>query len=63
MNKIIERIITFGIILLVGSTIAKEMEKQLPKELRINYKKIILQAIIFGITIGLISYFIASILL
>jgi len=50
--------IAFFIIILVGSSVAKEINKQLPTELKINFKKIFLEALFFALVIGILTYFI-----
>ena len=62
MGKIIDKIVTFGIVMLVGSTLANEMNKQLPKELQINFRKIFIQALLFGLICGTIGFLISSIM-
>ncbi len=45
-------VIAFFIVLLAGSSIAEEINKQLPPELKINFKKIFLEALLFSLIIG-----------
>ena len=62
MRNIVDKIVAFGIVMLVGSSLVKEMNKQLPKELQINFKRIFLQALLFGLICGLIGFFISSLM-
>jgi len=62
-EDLFNRFLTFLIVIYVGNTILKEIEKQIPKELRIDYKKIITEALIFGVVLGGISYIILSLLI
>ena len=61
LNKYITNAITFFIVIMVGSLVAKEINKQLPRELRINQWKILLQALLFSLLIGLITYLILNV--
>jgi len=61
LNKYITNAITFFIVIMVGSLIAKEINKQLPRELRINQWKILIQALLFSLLIGLITYLILNV--
>lgn len=64
MNQKIEKYlgnaIAFFIVLLVGSSVAKEINKQLPPELKISFNKIFLEALIFGLLCGALTYLILS---
>jgi len=61
-KSFIDKIIIFFIVLLVGFTIANEIEKLLPKELRPNYKKIFLEALAFAIILGFLIFIILKLL-
>lgn len=50
------------IIIYVGSVIADEMNKQLPKELKINQKKIFLEAFFYSLIIGGTTYLVLNII-
>jgi len=52
--------IAFFIVLLVGSTIAKEINKQLPPEFKISYMKIFLEALLFSLIVGGLTYLVLS---
>jgi len=60
VEKYLGNAIGFFIVLLVGSSVAKEINKQLPPELKINFKKIFLQALLFGLLCGAITYLILN---
>ena len=57
-QKYLKNVIPFFLVLLVGSSIAKEINKQLPPELKINSNKIFLEAIYFTLIIGGLIYII-----
>jgi len=60
MNQKVEKYlgsaIAFFTVLLVGSPIAKEINKQLPPEFKINLKKIFLETLLFGLLCGALTY-------
>jgi len=58
IGKYFGNAIAFFIVILVGSSVAKEINKQLPAELKINFKKIFLEALFFALVIGILTYFI-----
>ena len=62
-ENIFYKLIILGIVLFVGFTVAEEIKKQLPKEFKINYKKIIIESLIFSLILGGISYIILSIIM
>ena len=60
VEKYLGNVIAFFIVLLVGSSVAKEINKQLPPELKINFKKIFLEALLFALIIGGLTYLILN---
>jgi len=61
-KNILNKIITSGIVLLVGYSLSREINKQLPEELKINFRKIILEALLFGVLVGVITFVILNII-
>jgi len=60
VEKYLGNAVAFFIILLVGLSVAKEINKQLPSELKINFKKIFLEALLFALIIGGLTYLILN---
>jgi phosphate/sulfate permease len=60
VEKYLGNVIAFFIVLLVGSSIAKEINKQLPPEFKISFKKIFFEALLFALIIGALTYLILN---
>ena len=60
VEKYLGNAIAFFIVLLVGWSVAEEINKQLSPELKINSKKIFLEALLFGLIVGALTYLILN---